>query len=88
MRIIRHFDEVQKHLPEGMKIVVMSGKIFTSSWMLMGFENLGLLLGAESDMERRYAELARDFRTGTRQRRTKPGRRPAVRNDFDRRRTF
>ena len=33
------FDEVQQYLPEGMKIIVLSGKIFTTSWMLMGFEN-------------------------------------------------
>jgi len=41
---LSHFQKVQRLLPEGMKIVVMSGKIFTSSWMLMGFENLGLNL--------------------------------------------
>jgi uroporphyrinogen decarboxylase len=33
------FTEVQSYLPAGMKIIAMSGKIFTLSWMLMGFEN-------------------------------------------------
>jgi len=33
------FYEVQKYLPEGMKIVALSGKIFTVTWMLMGLEN-------------------------------------------------
>lgn len=38
------FHEVQAYLPEGMKIIATSGKIFTTSWMLMGFENLGVNL--------------------------------------------
>ena len=32
------FDEVQKYLPQGMKIIAVSGKIFTITWILMGFE--------------------------------------------------
>ena len=35
----RKFHAVQQHLPEGMKIIAACGKIFTLSWMLMGFEN-------------------------------------------------
>ena len=38
------FHEVQPHLPQGMKIVATSGKIFTLTWMLMGFENFGVNL--------------------------------------------
>jgi uroporphyrinogen decarboxylase len=38
------FHEVQAHLPEGMKIIATSGKIFTLTWMLMGFENFGVNL--------------------------------------------
>ena len=38
------FYEAQPHLPDGMKIVAMSGKIFTLTWMLMGFENFGVNL--------------------------------------------
>jgi uroporphyrinogen decarboxylase len=34
----RKFDDVQKYLPENMKIIAVSGKIFTISWILMGFE--------------------------------------------------
>ena len=33
------FDRTGSFLPPGMKIVVMSGKVFTLSWLLMGFEN-------------------------------------------------
>ena len=42
---VDHFYEAQEYLPAGMKIMALSGKIFTSSWMLMGFENLCLNLG-------------------------------------------
>lgn len=38
------FHHIQPHLPPGMKIVAMSGKIFTLTWMLMGFENFALSL--------------------------------------------
>jgi len=33
------FYEVQNYLPEEMKIIALSGKIFTLTWLLMGFEN-------------------------------------------------
>jgi uroporphyrinogen decarboxylase len=38
------FHEVQPHLSEGMKVIALSGKIFTLTWMLMGFENFALTL--------------------------------------------
>ena len=38
------FYEVQALLPRGMKIVALSGKIFTLTWMLMGFENFCMQL--------------------------------------------
>jgi uroporphyrinogen decarboxylase len=38
------FHDVQPHLPDGMKIIATSGKIFTLTWMLMGFENFGVNL--------------------------------------------
>jgi uroporphyrinogen decarboxylase len=38
------FHEVQAFLPAGMKIIAMSGKIFTLAWMLMGFENFAINL--------------------------------------------
>ncbi len=41
---LRKFHEVQEVLPAGMKIIALSGKIFTLSWMLMGFENLCMSL--------------------------------------------
>jgi len=36
--------EVKKLLPEGMKVIAVSGKIFTLTWMLMGFNNFALKL--------------------------------------------
>ena len=38
------FHDVQTHLPQGMKIIATSGKIFTLTWMLMGFENFAVNL--------------------------------------------
>jgi uroporphyrinogen decarboxylase len=36
--------KVKDLLPEGMKVIAVSGKIFTLTWMLMGFNNFGLKL--------------------------------------------
>ena len=33
------FTDAAKLMPEGMKIIATGGKIFTASWMLMGFNN-------------------------------------------------
>jgi len=33
------FKKAEKIMPEGMKIIATGGKIFTASWMLMGFNN-------------------------------------------------
>lgn len=33
------FYNIQRFLPDGMKIIALSGKIFTLSWLLMGYEN-------------------------------------------------
>ena len=38
------FDGVQEYLPAGMKIIALSGKILTLTWMLMGFENFAVNL--------------------------------------------
>ena len=37
--VTKDFYRVQELLPDGMKIVALSGKIFTLSWLLMGYEN-------------------------------------------------
>jgi uroporphyrinogen decarboxylase len=50
------FYDVQQYLPEGMKIVASSGKIFTLSWMLMGFENFALNLKLYPDFTGRVIE--------------------------------
>ncbi|MCK5099205.1 MAG: hypothetical protein KAR45_13940, partial [Desulfobacteraceae bacterium] len=36
--------KVQQYLPDGMKIIANSGKIFTLTWMLMGFNNFATKL--------------------------------------------
>ncbi len=38
------FHEVQPYLPEGMRIIATSGKIFTLTWMLLGFQNFCMSL--------------------------------------------
>jgi len=38
------FHRVQAYLPEGMKIIATSGKIFTMAWMAMGFDNFAVNL--------------------------------------------
>jgi len=43
------FHAVQKFLPENMKIIALSGKIFTLTWMLMGFENFGVSLAGNPE---------------------------------------
>ena len=37
-------------IPDGMKVIAISGKIFTLSWMLMGFQNFSLKLMLETDL--------------------------------------
>jgi uroporphyrinogen decarboxylase len=37
-------------LPEGMKVLVVSGKIFTLTWMLMGFDNFAMKLVLEESL--------------------------------------
>ena len=37
-------EQAQSLVPEGMKIIAMSGKIFTLAWMLMGFNHFALSL--------------------------------------------
>jgi len=41
---------VGKLLPEGMKTIAVSGKIFTLTWMLMGFNNFALKLVLEESL--------------------------------------
>ncbi len=44
------FYEVQPFLPEGMKILACSGKVFTVTWMLMGFQNFCLSLYLQEEL--------------------------------------
>ncbi len=44
------FHQVQPFLPPGMKILACSGKVFTVTWMLMGFQNFCLSLYMQEDL--------------------------------------
>lgn len=46
---LSQFHAVAPLLPEGMKVIAISGKIFTLSWMLMGFETFAESLAAEPE---------------------------------------
>jgi uroporphyrinogen decarboxylase len=62
------FYGVQPHLPPGMKIIAMSGKIFTLSWMLMGFENFAVNSLLQPEFVKRVVEkVARIQLDGLRQ---------------------
>jgi uroporphyrinogen decarboxylase len=37
--LLKSLEEVEKFLPDGMKVIANSGKVFTLTWMLMGFNN-------------------------------------------------
>ncbi len=55
------FYQVSSLLPEGMKVVAVSGKIFTLTWMLMGFNHFALSLIMDeqlvADVFRKVAEI-------------------------------
>jgi uroporphyrinogen decarboxylase len=55
------FHQVKDLLPEGMKVIAVSGKIFTLTWMLMGFNHFGLSLIMDerlvADVFRKVAEI-------------------------------
>jgi uroporphyrinogen decarboxylase len=44
------FQSVKNLLPENMKVVAVSGKIFTLTWMLMGFNHFALSLIMDEDL--------------------------------------
>jgi uroporphyrinogen decarboxylase len=52
---------VQELLPPGMKVIAVSGKVFTLTWMLMGFNHFAISLildeGLVADVFRKVAEL-------------------------------
>ena len=41
---LSRLEKVREMLPQGMKVIALSGKIFTLSWMLMGFNNFCISL--------------------------------------------
>ncbi len=55
------FHDVKDLLPEGMKVIAVSGKIFTMTWMLMGFNNFAISLLMDeklvADVFRKVAEI-------------------------------
>ena len=44
------FYDIQPILPEGMKILACSGKVFTVTWMLLGFQNFCLSLHLQEEL--------------------------------------
>jgi len=50
------FYKVQEYLPENMKIVALSGKIFTLSWLLMGYENFSINLLLNTDFVKKVID--------------------------------
>jgi len=56
-----NFSAVKEMLPEKMKVIALSGKIFTLTWMLMGFNNFAAKLIIEeelvADVFRKVAEI-------------------------------
>jgi uroporphyrinogen decarboxylase len=44
------FQQVKDLLPKGMKVIAVSGKIFTLTWMLMGFNHFAVSLKLEEDL--------------------------------------
>ena len=55
------FHKVKALLPENMKVIAISGKIFTLTWMLMGFNHFGLSLIMDeqlvADVFKKVAEI-------------------------------
>jgi uroporphyrinogen decarboxylase len=58
------FDQAGALLPERMKVIALSGKIFTLTWMLMGFNNFATKLVLDEDLVadvfRKVAEIQLD----------------------------
>ena len=56
-----NFHKVKDLLPENMKVIAVSGKIFTLTWMLMGFNHFAMSLIADeqlvADVFRKVAEI-------------------------------
>ncbi len=50
------FHNVQAYLPPKMKIVALSGKIFTLSWLLMGYENFSIKLMLETEFVKKVID--------------------------------
>jgi uroporphyrinogen decarboxylase len=42
--------KVQEYLPDGMKVIANSGKVFTLAWMLMGFNNFATKLVMDEEL--------------------------------------
>jgi uroporphyrinogen decarboxylase len=58
------FWEVQPFLPQGMKILAFSGKVFTLPWMLMGFQNLCLSLYLQEDLVAKVIKKVGEIQLG------------------------
>ena len=56
--------EARRHLPKGMKLIAILGKVFTAAWQLTGFDDFCLKLALEpqgvADLVRRIGEIQLD----------------------------
>ena len=50
------YKEAAKFLPENMKIIGQGGKIFTATWMLMGFNNFSILIHDDINLVKKVIE--------------------------------
>lgn len=57
----KQLEDVQELLPEGMKVLAINGKIFTLTWMLMGFENFCMKLMLEPELVQDVLEKVADI---------------------------
>jgi len=62
---LSHLEAVAAELPAGMQLIVIIGKVFTATWMLMGMEGFGRAAAFEPDLLRAVFErvAAVQFRT-------------------------
>jgi len=60
---IAHINSVRALLPKGMKVIILSGKIYTLSCMLMGFEEFSMSLACEDGLAADVMRMVGDIQT-------------------------
>jgi len=57
-----YFTEAARHLPAGMKIIAVEGRVFQTTWMLMGFEGFSYALAEEPQLVRAVLDKVAEIR--------------------------